>query len=326
MEGEELEHVASVASRLGADSAIAFKDIMEGMRNSASAAKELKLSYDELAAIVTTVGDVTQKSASTIDQSFKTMFARMIDLKEGGPMATDEDGIGLGRIGTQLAELGFSALDQEGQLKSLSEIINELGGEWENLTDKERMNVAQVVGGKRQYTDFLALMNNFDKYKGFLSSAINEDGSTLDTQTEIYEQSLEAMQARAQNSWRTAMQELVNPEVLKSLAKVSKAVGDMFGGITSGIGGIGGVMTILGDVMLQKYMPQIQSSLTRFGESVKGTFKEVQAFSVGFKNGAKGGKMAAGEDAAYEYRKGVNKREIEKDVAPQYEQIGGSQA
>jgi TP901 family phage tail tape measure protein len=187
LKGEELERVAAIASRLGADSAIAFKDIVEGMRNSGQAAAELGLDYERLMAIVTTVGDVTQKSASTIDNSFKTMFARMVDLKKGGPGAVDEDGIGLGNISKQLAELGFSPLDSfTGELKDLNTIIDELGGSWDELTDKERINIAQVIGGKRQYTDFLTLMNNFDKYEGFLSSAMNEDGSSLEAQSMLY--------------------------------------------------------------------------------------------------------------------------------------------
>jgi TP901 family phage tail tape measure protein len=59
LEGDDLDRVASVAARLGAESAIAFKDIMEGMRNSGAAAAELGLGYEQLAAIMTTIGDVS---------------------------------------------------------------------------------------------------------------------------------------------------------------------------------------------------------------------------------------------------------------------------
>jgi TP901 family phage tail tape measure protein len=139
---EELTHVAAAAARLGADSAIAFKDVVTGMKQSASAAALLGVSYDQLAAMITTIGDTTQLSASVIDTSLKTMFARIIDLKEGGPGAVDEDGIGLGRIGEQLAELGYSAFDAEGALKPLGDIITQLGNNWENMSIKQQMATA----------------------------------------------------------------------------------------------------------------------------------------------------------------------------------------
>jgi hypothetical protein len=58
-------------------------------------------------------------------------------------------------------------------------------------------------------------MKNFDRYKGFLSEAVNEDGSSLEEQFAIYTDSLEAMQARATNSWKAVTKELISPELLK---------------------------------------------------------------------------------------------------------------
>jgi hypothetical protein len=195
----------------------------------------------------------------------------MIDLKKGGAGAVDEDGIGLGRIGEQLADLGFNAFDPvTNELKDLGTIIDELGEGWDDLTDKEKMNVAQVVGGKRQYTDFLTLMNNWNgKYKSFLSSATSEDGSAIEQQFETYAKGLDALQADAKNAWTSATKQLITPELLKGLAQVSTFVGNIFGDLTSAAGGFAGIAGMLSGALLKNFMPQIVS----FGDNIQNSFK-----------------------------------------------------
>jgi TP901 family phage tail tape measure protein len=255
---EELTHVSDVAARLGADSAIAFKDIMDGMRNSGAAASQLGLGYEQLAAIITTVGDVSQKSASVIDNSFKTMFARMVDLKAGGE---DEEGITYGLIGEKLSAAGFDAIDQEtGKLKDLGVIITDLGDNWETLTKKQQMNLAQVVGGKRQYTDFLTLMNNWNgQYAKFLKTASSSDliGET-DRQFSTFAESLQAQQQDAANAWQQTMSKMISPDLLKSFAKMSETVANMVSGMVTGFGGLKGIMIVLGTIMTSTFMPKIK--------------------------------------------------------------------
>ena len=46
------------------------------MQISATAAAQMGVSYDSLAAIIATVGDTTQQSASIIGNAYKTIFSR----------------------------------------------------------------------------------------------------------------------------------------------------------------------------------------------------------------------------------------------------------
>ena len=94
MQGKELERSASIGARLGAETAVEFKDIATAMQISASAASQMGVSYEMLASIIATVGDTTQQSASVIGNAYKTIFSRFDQLVSAG---TDGE-VTLGRV------------------------------------------------------------------------------------------------------------------------------------------------------------------------------------------------------------------------------------
>lgn len=59
MVGEEQEKAASVGAALAAQTAVDFKDIAEAMQTAAAPAAQMGVEYNQLAAIIATVGDVS---------------------------------------------------------------------------------------------------------------------------------------------------------------------------------------------------------------------------------------------------------------------------
>lgn len=84
MVGEEQLRAASVGAKMAAQTAVDFKDIAEAMQTAAAPAAQMGVEYNELAAIIATVGDVTQQSASTIGNAYKTIFSRFQQLRSEG--------------------------------------------------------------------------------------------------------------------------------------------------------------------------------------------------------------------------------------------------
>lgn len=76
MIGEEQARAASVGAKLAASTAVDFADISAAMQTSAAAAEQMGVSYNSLAAMIATVGDTTQQSASIIGNAYKTIFSR----------------------------------------------------------------------------------------------------------------------------------------------------------------------------------------------------------------------------------------------------------
>lgn len=254
MVGDEMDRAASIAAKLGAETAAEFKDIAVGMQIAASGASMLGVSYESLSAIMATVVETTKQSASTIGQAYKTIFARFTNLKASG----EEGEVELGRIATQLAELGVHVLDADGNLRDLDSVINELGTSWDNYSRKQQIAIAQVVGGVRQYQQFLALMQNFDKYQKNLISAQSEMGTeSLDKQFLTAISSIDRQIENSSEAWRRALGGIFETEGQMAFYKIIENIGKVIEEIVNNLGGMKGILLLVGSLLLQQVVPAI---------------------------------------------------------------------
>ena len=251
MTGDEMERAASVGAKMAGDTAVDFADIAEAMQTAAAPAEQMGVSYNSLAAIIATVGDTTQQSASVIGNAFKTIFSRFQQLKSEG---TDGE-VTLNRVSSQLQELGVNVLDSAGNLRSLDTVIAEVGNQWDSWSSKQQLAIAQLVGGTRQYGQFLTLMNNFDKYQDLLTSANLEDGSTLEQQ---YQSSLDSIESHAENAgeaWRRAFGSLIDEDAIKTVYSLLEGIGNTLGTIFDTLGGAKGLLLGAGAILAKQIVP-----------------------------------------------------------------------
>ena len=264
MTGDEMERAASVGAKMAGDTAVDFADIAEAMQTAAAPAEQMGVSYNSLAAIIATVGDTTQQSASVIGNAFKTIFSRFQQLKSSG---TDGE-VTLNRVSSQLQELGINVLDAGGELRDLDTVIMEVGNQWDTWSSKQQLAIAQLVGGTRQYGQFLTLMNNFDKYQKLLSSANLEDGSTLEQQYQSSLQSIESYAENAGEAWRRAFSNVIDEDAIKGFYKGAEELGDVFNRLLDTIGGLPGVLAIAAGIFSSKLIPASVNFLKNVKESV----------------------------------------------------------
>lgn len=268
MQGAQLENAASVAAKLGAETAIEFGDIAEAMQISATAASQMGVSYNSLASIIATVGSTTRQSASVIGNAYKTIFNNFQRLKVDG-----ENGeVTLKAASQQLQALGINLLDASGQVKDLDEVIMQAGENWKNYSENEQLAIAQLVGGTRQFGQFLALMNNFDTYLANLNSANMETGAeTLEEQYSIAMESIEAKATNAAEAWQRAFSNFYDTDGIKDLIDLIADLGNMTSDAVEAFGGLDGIVQIImamAATQLPKAFSKAKSSVTDFMDSV----------------------------------------------------------
>lgn len=268
MTGDQLENAASVGAKLGAETAIEFRDIAEAMQISATAASQMGVSYNSLASIIATVGSTTRQSASVIGNAYKTIFNNFQRLKVDG-----ENGeVTLKAASQQLQALGINLLDASGQVKNLDEVIMQAGQNWKNYSENEQLAIAQLVGGTRQFGQFLALMNNFDTYLQNLNSANMETGAeTLEEQYSIAMESIEAKATNAAEAWQRAFSNFYDTDGIKDLIDLIADLGNMTNDAVEAFGGLDGVIQILislGLTQLSKNINRVRGSVTDFMDSL----------------------------------------------------------
>lgn len=251
MQGDELERAASIGAKLAASTAVEFNDIAEAMQYSATAASQMGVSYESLAAMISTVGDTTQQSASIVGNAFKTIFSRFEQLKTEG---TDGE-VTLGRVSKQLKDLGVDVLDSSGELMKLDTVIQNVGQNWDKYSQKQQLAIAQAVGGTRQYAQFLALMQNFDKYQKLRGIAEKEGTGALESQYKSYQEGIEAAAISASEAWKQAFGNIFTEDTIKDFYEFLEDAGDLVGYLLQGLGGIEGIIKLIGAYLIRYIQP-----------------------------------------------------------------------
>ena len=232
------EYYADVMAALGATTASSTDEIAEGLEKFAAVADTVGLSYEYATAALATITAKTRQSADIVGTALKTLFARIEGLKLG---ETLDDGTTLNKYSEALEAVGVNIKDDAGNLKDMDNILDEIGAKWENLSKDQQVALAQAVAGIRQYTQFIALMDNWDFMSENLATAYNAEG-TLEKQQKIYEDSWEAARDRLKASVETLYDELLKDDFFIGLTDALSNVVGLIDKIISSMGGLAGLL------------------------------------------------------------------------------------
>lgn len=235
---QSLEHYADVMVKLGAATASSSDEISEGIEKFAAVANTVGLSYEYAASALATVTAQTRESASIVGTAFRTLFSRIQGLNQG---ETLDDGTTLNKYSQALATVGVQIKDTNGELKGMDEILNDLGGKWDGLARDQKIALAETVAGVRQWTQLIALMDNWDFFKENLAMAQDADGA-LEQQAEIYAESWEAARDRTKAAAEDIYDSLINPDFY---IKVDDLITPLLSGIADVIDAMGGMNGVL---------------------------------------------------------------------------------
>lgn len=235
---QSLEHYADVMVKLGAATASSSDEISEGIQKFAAVANTVGLSYEYAASALATVTAQTRESASIVGTAFRTLFSRIQGLNQG---ETLDDGTTLNKYSQALATVGVQIKDTNGELKGMDEILDDLGSRWNTLAQDQKIALAETVAGVRQWTQLIALMDNWDFFKENLAMAQDADGA-LEQQAEIYAESWEAARDRTKAAAEDIYDSLINPDFY---IKVDDLITPLLSGTADVIDAMGGMNGVL---------------------------------------------------------------------------------
>ena len=124
--------------------AVSERDLIEGIKRSASVADQAGVSFDELVGIITTVQERTARGGAVIGNAFKTIFARIQDTG-----ALDD-----------LRNLGIEVNDVSGKILPATSILQNLAKEFKNLSQTEQSDISKKLGGVYQLSNLLAAVKD----------------------------------------------------------------------------------------------------------------------------------------------------------------------
>lgn len=224
-----VDRLAAVASTTASN----LQELSIGMSKVASAAATLGVGEDQLAAQLSTIISVTRQAPETVGTALRTVYARITDIKAG----LDEDGVTLGKYSGDMAKIGINVLDLNGNLRNMGEVMEEIGNKWSTMTQEQKIYLAQTMAGQRQYSNLMALFDNFDKYESALNTAQNAEGK-LQEQQDVYMDRLsthvQQLTTATEHMWMGLVDTNGFKDVIDGLTTIVEKVDKLFQSIGGG--------------------------------------------------------------------------------------------
>lgn len=248
---DKLAAVAATTASDLAESSMAISKV-------ASAASSMGVDFDQLNAQIATIISVTRQAPESVGTALKTIYARMGDLAVDG---VDEFGVSLGEVSGKMKTMGIDILDENGHLKEMGNVIEEVAGKWSTWTDKQRQAAAVAIAGKRQYNNLIALFDNWDMYTDALDTSKNALG-TLEEQQDIYSERTEAHIQRMRTTFEDLYDSLLKPEAINKVVDGITFVVDKIATLVDNIGGGKTVLAELGSLGVRVFSKQIAGGIS----------------------------------------------------------------
>ena len=268
---KSLEYYADVMTALGAATASSTDEIAGGLEKFAAIGETIGLSYEYAAAALATITSNTRQTEDVVGTALKTIFARIQGLKLG---ETLDDGVTLNKYSEALQSVGISIFEQNGELKKMDDILDEMGSKWNTLSKAQQTALAQTVAGTRQYTQLVALMKDWDSgdndsMMANLETAYNSEGA-LQEQADIYADSWEAAVDRVKASAEGIYRDLFPTEELTGLMDGFATLLEGIDGLVRGFGGLQGILLLVSSIALNSFRNQIGGAIDELISKVSG--------------------------------------------------------
>ena len=268
-----LEYYADVITKLGATTAASSSEIAGGMEKFAAVADTVGLSYEYAAASLATIVATTRQSEDTVGTGLRTIFSRLEGLKLGDTL---EDGTDLNKYSQALETVGVNIKDASGNLKDMDTILDETAAKWDTLDQAQKVAFATTVGGVRQYTNLIALLDNWDMMEENITTARESEG-TLQEQQDIYAEGWEAAQKRVRAATESLYQDLLDDKFFIGLTNIAGEFLEILDKIIDGVGGLGTILPGLIILIDKLFGPKIQAGAKVLYDNIRMTTAAGQA-------------------------------------------------
>lgn len=227
---QTVEEVLGISDRLVSIDLVSGTDaggLAEAMSRTAEGAHIAGISMDRLLGMIAAVGEVTQKSMSSIGESYKTIFSRMRDIKDNKLQVVGDDGEidDLSNVEIVLGSLGIKLRESNQEFRNFQDVLDEVASGWDNYSSVQQAAIAKAFSGVRQQENFLVLMENWDKVQEYTKVAESSMGAT-EEKFAFYLESLESKSKSLQASLENLASVTISDELYGSVLDTAKAMID----------------------------------------------------------------------------------------------------
>lgn len=215
------KYVNDIFGNLGALSGSDYGELAKSQAQFANIASNSGFNLEQTSAMSATISEITRKAPEAVGTALKSILASFQQ------QTTDKNGEKTSKVEKAFESAGvdIKLRQDNGQMRSAEEIINELGGKWQDLNKDQQGMISSAIAGKHHGESFQALMNNWDRYEELFEDAQNSAGAAM-RQQEVYMDSIEAKTNQLKNTWQEYVTSLGASDAFKDLVGLAQGFAD----------------------------------------------------------------------------------------------------
>ena len=153
LEAEDASLVVDKIIDLDNRMATSANEISTALQYSAASAQQAGVSFDELTSYIATISSVSRRSAESIGQSMKTMFARLENIKLGKMFEDDKTNIN--DVERALGLVNIRLRDTATSFRPMGDVMDEIAEKWSTMNEIEQSAVANAIAGKNRMPEYM---------------------------------------------------------------------------------------------------------------------------------------------------------------------------
>lgn len=215
----EVKDALSIVDKFTAvdmEAAVSAGDIATAMAETAASANVAGVSMDRLIGYISTVAEVTQDGAESVGTFYKTLFARMGNVKTGR-FIDGETGERLNDVEGTLSTLGIELRSSNDTFRDFGEVLDEVGAKWNSYTNVQQHAIATAFAGTRQQEKFIVLMENYAQAMEYANIAAESEGTATSKYNAAYLDSIEAKVNELTAAWQGFSMSLLDTTAIKNV-------------------------------------------------------------------------------------------------------------
>lgn len=261
IEAGNAEHIIDAVNAVSNSYAVSSGQLAKNLGNMSAALSVGNNSFEESLGLLTAGTEVT-RNASKVSRALVSVQSRLNQV-------IDESSSTGQALTDWYKKHNIAILDQQGQLRSLYDVLTDVAKIWPELTKNEQAYYLNQQAGANQSQNLAAILSNFDTAAKATATALNSAGSAM-RENEAFQESLEYQT----NNLKATFQDLANNVIDKELISSVLKLGDAFlklantdiGVLVTKIGLLAGAGWGLSSlIQVSKIIPVIVGQFQNFG-------------------------------------------------------------
>jgi TP901 family phage tail tape measure protein len=226
MSAEEVAYAQDKLAKVADAEAVEVKDLEDAFLRVGLTAKSVGITFEELAAMVTSVGTITRRTGGEIGDAFKTIFTRY------QRAITREDIQNIAKVPVYIDAIGNATMQNTGKMRDFSDVMMDISKVYNSLSETGQGDLMEALAGQRRTEMGRAMFQGIDIYIRTLDEQLGALGYTVKKNSEImgsFDKQIITL--------KTAFQELGNAiaqaGLISGLSKIIKLLTNFADGVTA---------------------------------------------------------------------------------------------